>query len=94
MKRYAVGFEWDPVKDQLNRLKHGIGFSKAQIAFDDPLRVIALDTNHSEQEQRFFCIGVVDGDVLTVRFTYRKNAIRIFGAGYWRKGKMIYEKEN
>jgi hypothetical protein len=29
-----------------------------------------------------------------VRFTYRENVIRIFGAGYWRKGKQIYEQEN
>lgn len=32
--------------------------------------------------------------ILTVRFTYRARVIRIFGAGYWRKGKAIYEKEN
>jgi hypothetical protein len=31
---------------------------------------------------------------LTVRFTYRRGLIRIFGAGYWRKGKQIYEREN
>lgn len=29
---------------------------------------------------------------MTVRFTYRERRIRIFGAGYWRKGKRIYEK--
>jgi hypothetical protein len=29
-----------------------------------------------------------------VRFTYRDDVIRIFGAGYWRKGKQIYEREN
>jgi hypothetical protein len=28
---------------------------------------------------------------LTVRFTYRSGVIRIIGAGYWRKGKKIYE---
>jgi len=32
--------------------------------------------------------------ILTVRFTYRAGIIRIFGAGYWRKGKVIYEREN
>jgi hypothetical protein len=31
---------------------------------------------------------------MTVRFTYGKSKIRIIGAGYWRKGKKIYEKEN
>ena len=35
-----------------------------------------------------------DGGILTVRFTRRGEAIRIIGAGYWRKGKAIYEKEN
>jgi len=28
---------------------------------------------------------------LTVRFTYRGSVIRIIGAGYWRKGRKIYE---
>jgi len=30
---------------------------------------------------------------MTVRFTYRRNKIRIFGTGYWRKGKKIYERK-
>jgi uncharacterized protein len=32
--------------------------------------------------------------ILTVRFTYQDEVIRIIGAGYWRKGKRIYEEEN
>ena len=36
---------------------------------------------------------IVDG-VLTVRFVSRGDVIRIFGAGYWRKGKQICEREN
>jgi hypothetical protein len=36
----------------------------------------------------------VGAGVRTVRFTYRENVIRILGAGYWRKGKRIYEREN
>ena len=31
---------------------------------------------------------------MTVRFTYRASTIRIIGAGYWRKGKRVYEREN
>ena len=27
-------------------------------------------------------------------FTHRDDVIRIFGAGYWRKGKRVYEREN
>ena len=87
-------FEWDPNKDLENQNKHGIPFAEAQYAFADPRRVIAEDTVHSETEQRFFCFGEVNGGIMTVRFTYRSGVIRIIGAGYWRKGKAIYEREN
>jgi len=42
----------------------------------------------------FCCFGAVAGGVMTVRFTWRGDRIRIFGAGYWRKGKRIYEQQN
>ena len=87
-------FEWDAAKDHENQLKHAIGFTTAQFAFADPQRVIAVDTAHSSGEVRHFCFGRVGGGILTVRFTYRAGVIRIFGAGYWRKGKRSYEREN
>ena len=87
-------FDWNPVKDRINRRKHGVAFDRAQYAFFDPRRVVAEDLNHSNTEQRYFCFGLVDGGVMTVRFTYREGRIRIFGAGYWRKGKRIYEQQN
>jgi len=87
-------FEWDFEKDRENQRKHGVPFEAAQYAFADPNRVIAEDLTHSEDEQRYFCFGRVGEGILTVRFTIRKDAIRIFGAGYWRKGKRVYEQEN
>lgn len=88
-------FEWDPAKERINREKHGISFSEAQHAFLDLERVLAVDHKHStRREMRFFCFGMVQGRVLTVRFTYREQKIRIFGAGFWREGKMRYEKAN
>jgi len=89
-----VRFEWDENKDAENHAKHGVAFSLAQYAFADPHRVIAEDLAHSEGEQRYFCFGKVEGGILTVRFTYSSGVIRIFGAGYWRKGKAIYEHKN
>ena len=87
-------FDWDTDKDAENQQKHGVSFARAQFAFADPQRVIATDITHSQSEERFYCFGEVDGGVLTVRFTYRASVIRIIGAGYWRKGKVIYEREN
>ena len=87
-------FEWDDAKDRLNQKKHGIPFALAQLAFLDPKRVIAEDIKHSSEEHRYCCIGRVGDGIVTVRFTYRNNVIRLFGAGHWRKGKQIYEAEN
>ena len=87
-----VRFEWDPGKDRVNQAKRGVPFELAQYAFADPSRVLAEDLSHGTREQRYSCFGRVSDAILTVRFTYRKGAIRIFGAGYWRKGKRIYEQ--
>ncbi len=86
-------FEWDERKNENNLEKYGISFEFAKKVFFDPNRVIVEDMEHSDDEERFFCIGKIDDGVF-VRFTYRNNIIRIFGAGYWRKGKKRYEKEN
>jgi uncharacterized protein len=87
-------FEWDAIKDRANRAKHGVSFLLAQQAFFDPRRVIAEDLDHSTVEQRYFCFGQVGGGIMTVRFTWRDGRIRIFGTGYWRKGRTIYEQQN
>ena len=81
-------FEWDDAKNAVNIEKHGVAFTDAQRAFFDPKRVILKDVGHSEAEDRFFCIGCVDGGIMTVRFTYWTPKIRIFGAGYWRKANL------
>jgi uncharacterized DUF497 family protein len=87
-------FEWDQGKNRQNPLKHGITFELAQLAFADPNRVIAEDLQHSEAEKRYYCFGKAGGGIMTVRFTHRENVIRILGAGYWRRGKGVYEREN
>jgi len=76
------------------RQKHNVPFVVAQQAFLDPHRVIAEDIAHSSEEDRYYCIGRVGGGIMTVRFTYRGNVIRIYGAGYWRKERKIYENQN
>lgn len=85
-------FEWDPKKNEINIEKHGVSFFVAQRAFLDPHRIIAEDIEHSKTELRYYCFGKVDDSIMTVRFIYKDQVIRIFGAGYWRKGKKIYEK--
>ncbi len=87
-------FEWDLKKSKDNQKKHGLSFKVAQYAFADSNRIIAEDLSHSDNEKRFHCFGKVNDEIITVRFTYRENIIRIYGAGYWRKGKKRYEDQN
>jgi uncharacterized protein len=89
-----VRFEWDPEKEEANIAKHGVHFSEAKSAFYDPYRVIAADLEHSVSEPRLLCIGRAERGILTVCFTYRGETIRIVGAGYWGKGRKVYEEEN
>ncbi len=92
--RKQTSFDWDEDKNVENIAKHKVSFYLAQHAFADLNRVILEDLKHSRAEKRYYCIGRVAKGILTVRFTYREKIIRIIGAGYWRKGKKIYEQQN
>ncbi|OFW86394.1 MAG: hypothetical protein A2794_01465 [Alphaproteobacteria bacterium RIFCSPHIGHO2_01_FULL_40_8] len=94
MDKIIGKFIWDEAKERANIRKHGVNFSIASRVFLDPKRKIYVDSEHSKQEERFFCVGKVANRVMTVRFTYRQEMVRIIGAGYWRKGKGYYEKED
>ncbi|GMO64669.1 MAG: hypothetical protein Ta2A_12380 [Treponemataceae bacterium] len=77
--KYRYNFEWDLMKNLVNIEKHHVSFTDAETAFYDENKVIMTDTKHSDTENRFFCLGLVDDNVLTVRFTMREQNIRIFG---------------
>jgi uncharacterized DUF497 family protein len=91
-----TNFEWNKSKNIENQKKHNISFFDAQYAFFDEKRVITEDLGHSQSEKRYYCFGLNKdkSGIITVRFTYRSGSIRIFGAGYWRKGKKTYEQAN
>jgi uncharacterized protein len=82
-------FEWDEDKSRVNQEKHGVAFETAQLAFLDERRVIAEDL--SPQRGRAALLLLRHS---AVRFPWREGRIRIFGAGYWRKGKRLCDTEN
>lgn len=75
-------FEWDDDKNAANVKKHGIRFKLAALVFDDIDRIEIYDTEHSETEDRYKTIGIIDGEALTltVIYTPRDNSIRIISA--------------
>lgn len=87
-------FEWDDNKNFSNQKKHGVSFEDAQDIFNDTRRIIIHDMAHStKDEPRYYCVGKNSEGILTVRFIWRKKKIRIIGAGYWRKGRKLYETQ-
>ncbi len=74
-----IKFEWDEEKNKLNYKKHGIRFESAVLVFDDEYRIDLYDEAHSEFEDRFNTIGMVD-DVLFVVYTERMDRIRLISA--------------
>ena len=93
MDRQFGSFVWDAKKEEANIRKHGVDFETAARVFKDPARKIFTDERHGRMEHRLFCIGKVEGEILTIRFLYRDGTIRIFGAGAWRKGRRYYESQ-
>ena len=91
---FGEHFEWDEEKAASNLAKHGVSFLEAVAAFADPRRIILPDLSHSQRELRWYCLGRVGDAILTVRFTRRHKRVRVIGAGYWRKGKQLYETQN
>ena len=68
-----VRFEWDPVKAETNRRKHGIRFEEAANIFDDPHALFEQDrTDNETGEPRWQAIGLAGGTaVLLVAHTAR-----------------------
>lgn len=74
-------FEWDRVKAQRNRRKHGVSFEEAVSVFHDPLSATFDDLDHSAGERRFITVGDSSrGRLLVVSHTERGGALRIISA--------------
>ncbi len=75
------GFEWDDAKAASNQVKHGVSFSYARLAFDDPAGIEIVDDRRDYGEERFNLIAKSpDNIMLFVTYTERETGIRIISA--------------
>ncbi len=74
--------EWDPVKDRINRRKHGVSFGEAEQLFASDLAVReAYDKEHSDDEDRFMALGPIRSGLVVVAYTEKDDGvIRIISA--------------
>lgn len=75
-------FEWDDEKARANIKKHGIDFETAARVFADENRLEIYDEEHSEDEDRYITIGMIDNVacVVMVVYTERGEAVRLISA--------------
>jgi len=76
-------FDWDPLKSNVNRRKHGVSFDEAAEAFSDEHALLLAEPDHSSDEERFVLLGVSSRlRLLVVCHCYRKNdeIVRIISA--------------
>lgn len=73
---------WDPEKERVNLLKHGVRFIEAQAVLRDPLRLVEPDEAHSIDELRTRTIGMTAGGTLLIVITAldASGTIRIISA--------------
>jgi len=74
-------FEWDELKAERNKRKHGVTFVEAMDCFYDPHQIAFYDPDHSEDEDREILIAHSrEGRLLVVIYTLRGDTIRIISA--------------
>lgn len=68
-------------KNAINIKKHGISFEEAEEVFNDPNSIEFYDGKHSDDEERYICLGDIGGlIILYVVYTDRNGLARIISA--------------
>ena len=75
-----MDFEWNEAKAESNLTKHGIAFEGAIRVFLDPGRLEAESDTVDYGEARIVTIGMVEGVVLSVVYTWRGGRRRLISA--------------
>jgi len=75
-------FDWDDLKAESNKSKHGVSFSEAATSFSDPNAIEFLDGKNSDKEDRWILVGLSSKlQLLLIVFVEREEkVIRIVSA--------------
>ena len=77
-----MNYEWDEVKERLNSAKHNVDFTEAKSVFADEYGLVVFDKEHSNDEERFYLLGISNKErILLVVHCYKEgDIIRIISA--------------
>jgi uncharacterized DUF497 family protein len=88
-----VDYQWDPIKAESNKKKHGIDFADAIGVFEDEWS-LTINEQIVGDEQRLATVAVdFLGHIIIVVYTYRGDEIRLISARPATKvERNLYEK--
>jgi uncharacterized DUF497 family protein len=91
----SLAVEWDSVKAEANRRKHGVSFEEAATVLADPLSITLPHPDHSEAEERFLLLGRASTErLLLLAIAERGDAVRIISArSMTPRERRAYERE-
>lgn len=69
-------YEWDEKKNAINQKKRGLNFADAERVFDGSVLAVE-DDRQSYGEQRFNCLGLLEGRVVHISYTERAEVTHI-----------------
>jgi hypothetical protein len=85
-------FEYDSNKSDVNQEKHGVDFVTAQLLWSDE-NLLEAPLNFPD-ENRFLCIGKIEGKYWSAIITYRLDVIRIISVRRSRHEEIKYYENN
>lgn len=86
-------FEWDPVKNHQNTIKHGVTFEQALQIWAGP-RVDVKDIAYTKNEARSATLGIIDDKLYVAIWTKRNDKTRLITVRRARKNeKKIYSEK-
>jgi uncharacterized DUF497 family protein len=71
-----VDIEFDPDKDAINIVKHGISLALAE-RFDIETALVKIDEREDYGEDRWIAVGLIDAGLYVLIFTERDGRIRV-----------------
>lgn len=70
-------FEFDPVKEEANKFKHGLSLWFGARIFDDPDHIISSSFREMDGEDRNKAVGTIDGKLYTAIHVWRGDKVRL-----------------
>lgn len=89
MYNIDIQFEYDPLKSEANRLKHGLSLDEIKILWQVPAVEVQARTS---DEPRFMRIGKIEGKYYSCVYTLRGRSVRLISGRASREDeKQLYE---